>query len=74
LSETLSWFNCQSDQILRKPFNPFIYFLKNYFEQSPENSTERNLEQFEANFLELMYDLTESEHPEADAIRRVRSG
>ncbi|MBK6929867.1 MAG: tetratricopeptide repeat protein [Saprospirales bacterium] len=66
----LSWFNCQSDQILRKPFNPFIYLLKNYFEQSPENSPDRNRELFESNFLELMYDLTESKHPEADAIRR----
>ena len=66
----LSWFHCQSDQILRKPFNPFIYFLKNYFEQSPENNTDRNRELFESNFLELMYDLTESKHPEADAIRR----
>ncbi|MCC6459155.1 MAG: tetratricopeptide repeat protein [Saprospiraceae bacterium] len=66
----LSWFNCQSDQILRKPFNPFIYFLKNYFEQSPENSQDRNRELFESNFLELIYDLTESQHAEADAIRR----
>ena len=67
---SLSWFNCQSDQILRKPFNPFIYFLKNYFDQSPENSLAKNRELFESNFLELMYDLTESQHDEADAIRR----
>jgi predicted ATPase/class 3 adenylate cyclase len=66
----VSWFSCQSDQILRKPFNPFIYFLKNYFEQSPENAAERNKELFEQNFLELQYDLTESRHPEADAVRR----
>lgn len=66
----VSWFTCQSDQILRKPFNPFIYFLKNYFEQSPENSAERNRELFDNNFLELMYDLTEAKHPEADAVRR----
>jgi len=66
----VSWFTCQSDQILRKPFNPFIYFLKNYFEQSPENSAERNRELFDNNFLELMFDLTEAKHPEADAVRR----
>ena len=66
----LSWLNCQSDQILRKPFNPFIYFLKNYFEQSPDNSIARNRELFESNFLELMYDLSESQHAEADTIRR----
>jgi hypothetical protein len=67
---SVSWFSCQSDQILRKPFNPFIYFLKNYFDQSPENTPERNRELFEQNFLELQYELTESRHPEADAVRR----
>ncbi|HRI60920.1 MAG TPA: tetratricopeptide repeat protein [Saprospiraceae bacterium] len=66
----VSWFTCQSDQILRKPFNPFIYFLKNYFDQSPENHPARNRELFENNFLELQYELTENRHPEADAVRR----
>lgn len=66
----VSWFTCASDQILRKPFNPFIYFLKNYFDQSPENTQERNKELFEQNFLELQFELTESKHPEADAVRR----
>lgn len=69
-SMAVSWLTCQSDQILRKPFNPFIYLLKNYFEQSPENTQERNRQAFESNFLELQLDLTESRHPEADAIRR----
>jgi len=67
---TVSWFTCQSDQILRKPFNPFIYLLKNYFEQSPENTHGRNRELFEQNFIELQFELTESKHPEADAVRR----
>jgi tetratricopeptide (TPR) repeat protein/class 3 adenylate cyclase len=69
-SMSVSWLTCQSDQILRKPFNPFIYFLKNYFEQSPENTADRNRKMFDNNFLELQYDLTESKHPEADAVRR----
>jgi predicted ATPase/class 3 adenylate cyclase len=64
------WFNCQSDQILRKPFNPFIYFLKNYFEQSPENSTQINNEKFDNTFLKLQFNLTQSNHPEADLVRR----
>ncbi|MCS6930495.1 MAG: tetratricopeptide repeat protein [Saprospiraceae bacterium] len=67
---SVSWLHCQSDQILRKPFNPFIYLLKNYFEQSPENSPERNRERFESNFLELTYELSASKHPEADAVQR----
>jgi predicted ATPase/class 3 adenylate cyclase len=69
-SGAVSWFNCQSDQILRKPFNPFIYFLKNYFEQSPENSTAVNAEKFDRNFLELQFELTQENHPEADLVRR----
>lgn len=69
-SLSVTWFSCQSDQILRKPFNPFIYLLKNYFDQSPENTPERNRELFEQNFLELQYELTESKHSEADAVRR----
>jgi len=69
-SMAVSWFGCASDQILRKPFNPFIYFLKNYFDQSPENTPERNRALFEQNFLELQYELTENQHPEADAVRR----
>ncbi len=50
----ISWFVCQSDQILRKSFNPFIYFLKNYFQQSPENSKQTNLLSFESAFEELL--------------------
>lgn len=69
-SMAVSWLTCQSDQILRKPFNPFVYFLKNYFDQSPENTQEHNRQLFESNFLELQLDLTENRHPEADAIRR----
>lgn len=69
-SMMVSWLTCQSDQILRKPFNPFIYFLKNYFDQSPDNSRDRNRELFESNLIELSHDLANSAHPEADAIRR----
>jgi hypothetical protein len=66
----VSWFTCQSDQILRKPFNPFIYFLKNYFEQSPENTPKKTANCLSQIFSNCMYELTESRHPEADAVRR----
>lgn len=66
----ISWFNCQSDQILRKPFNPFIYFLKNYFEQSPENSLSVNIEAYDRNFSELQNELASLSHPEAELVRR----
>ena len=41
---------CQSDQILRKPLNPFIYFLLNFFQQSGEMSLKQNRALFEENF------------------------
>jgi predicted ATPase/class 3 adenylate cyclase len=66
----VSWFNCQSDQILRKPFNPFIYFLKNYFEQSPDNTAKSNKDAFDENLSELTNDLAQSSHPEAEPVRR----
>ena len=42
----IHWLVAQADQILKKPFNPFIYALKNYFEQSPENSPKDNQDRF----------------------------
>ncbi len=62
---SISWFSCQSDQILRKPFNPFIYFLKNYFEQSPEASADQNRARFDAGLREISNDLEKSGHSEA---------
>ncbi|MCC7246834.1 MAG: tetratricopeptide repeat protein [Saprospiraceae bacterium] len=67
---SVSWFTCQSDQILKKSFNPFIYFLKNYFDQSSENTPEKNANLFEQHFNELLHELSESTHPEAEAVRR----
>ncbi|MFK8101394.1 MAG: tetratricopeptide repeat protein [Saprospiraceae bacterium] len=56
LAKTLNlhWLNCQADQILKKPFNPFISFLKNYFEQSPEVSIDTNYNNFELKFQSLL--------------------
>lgn len=45
------WVICQADQILKKPFNPFIYFLKRFFNQSTENSQEVNSKNFEMHFV-----------------------
>jgi predicted ATPase/class 3 adenylate cyclase len=38
----LSWFTCQCDEVLRRPFHPFIPFLKRYVDQSPERTTSDN--------------------------------
>jgi len=64
----VSWFSCQADQILRKPFNPFVFFLKNYFEQSPENSKIDNRTAFERRFQWLLNDISRIKHEEANEV------
>lgn len=66
----VSWFTCVSDQILKKPFNPFVYFLKNYFDFSAENSVSENEERFEKNFQWLVDDSKGIQHPDSDPIRK----
>ena len=66
--ENISWITCQADQILKKPFNPFVYFLKNYFEQSPENSKRDNRSAFERRFQWLLNDIGTIKHPDAREI------
>ncbi len=51
----IGWHICQADQILRKPFNPFVYFLKNFFRQTPEGYSMANLNRFETRFRELLH-------------------
>jgi len=53
----VAWHGCQTDQILKKPFNPFIYFLRNYFQQSTQDDNEANLENFERRFSKLLQQL-----------------
>ena len=67
---TLNWFTCQADQILKKPFNPFIYFLKGYFEQSSEKSVADNIRNFEDRFDWLIRDIGKLTHPLVDNIKK----
>jgi tetratricopeptide (TPR) repeat protein len=41
------WAKCPTDQTLRKPFNPFAYFLKTFFNQQVENLEDDNKKAFE---------------------------
>ncbi len=59
----VKWVSCQADQILQKPFNPFIYFLKNYFNQSTQLSSKQNLVQFEDKFQMLIEELVALDDP-----------
>lgn len=67
----LHWLVCQSDQMLRKPFNPFTYLLKNYFGQSYDNSPETNLEHFEQQYASLLKAIVAVQEPgDAETTKR----
>ena len=66
----VQWYTCQADQILKKPFNPFIYFLKNYFEQYPESTSLANIQNFELHYQHLLEELEKLTQVEAAAVRR----
>ncbi len=68
----VNWHTCQADQILQKPFNPFVYLFKNFFEQSPDKSYDSNKDVFERRFGELISQskLRLADHPELDEIIR----
>lgn len=48
-SGEINWLTAQTDQILRKPLNPFIFLLKHYFEQSPDHTLQQNWANFQKN-------------------------
>lgn len=60
----LTWIPCHTDQILRKSFNPFVYGLKNYFRQSPENTHRENRAMFEKIYRQTLEEIAASEHPQ----------
>lgn len=66
---SIQWFSCQVDEILRKSFNPFIFFLRNYFKQSAEQTSDRNLDRFEAKFEELARQLEDYPKPAVQTLR-----
>ena len=66
----VEWHICQADQILRKPFNPFIYFLRSYFEQSPDNSHFTNRMNFESRFRLLQESLSDRHSHAGDIAQR----
>ena len=62
-AKPVRWMTCQADQILKKPFNPFIYLLKNYFEQSPNSPSLTQYYNFENKYQELIEHLYETPGP-----------
>ncbi len=63
--EGMRWMVCQADQILKKPFNAFLYFLRNYFEQSTEATPLDNRYGFDSRFEYLVQRLRGLESAEA---------
>ncbi len=52
-SSSVNWFYMPCDEILQNSFNPIIYFLNSYFDQSDKNSTKVNKSNFEDKLLIL---------------------
>lgn len=64
----IQWLTCQADQILRKPFNPFVYLLKYFFNHSPENTFKNNLANFDEKFNQLVTKVESAEHAQSEKI------
>ncbi|PPK84606.1 tetratricopeptide repeat protein [Neolewinella xylanilytica] len=60
-----NWLLGSCDQILHKPFNPFIYLLQRIFRQSIDLSTEQNLRRFEFRINRLRQALLRRKLPQA---------
>lgn len=70
LGDKVNWYLGQCDQILKKSFNPFIYFLKNYFLQSADHDDSTNEGNFETIFQKLIVALEATEGHEPYDLRR----
>ena len=70
INKQVKWLSCQADQILKKPFNPFINLLRNYFEQSPNYPKLANHDNFESKFQRLIEELYEIQTPQSEQILR----
>lgn len=68
--KNVHWLNCASDQILKKPFNPFVSFLKDYFQQSPESSNDTNRLNFDRRYRNLLSQLECIEKQEASIVHK----
>ena len=65
---TTNWLLCSCDQILRKPFNPFVYLLQRMFRQSIDLNPEQNLRRFEYRIGRLRQALLRRRTDEAAAL------
>ncbi|MBN1889186.1 MAG: AAA family ATPase, partial [Thermoflexales bacterium] len=66
-SSSVQWFLCQTDQTVRQPLNPFRYWLRHYFDQSPAQSETRNKRAFGRQLDQL----TAAVPPETEDLRQA---
>jgi len=64
--ENYSWFDLQCDEVLRKSFNPVIFFLNNYFSQENKRDIKKNI--FEDKLKKLIIK-TDDPHIKTELIR-----
>ncbi len=69
-NQLAEWYTGAADQILRKPLNAFLFFLRNYFDQSFENLPQENRRHFESGFAALLGELEQKQPPAWEALRR----
>lgn len=67
------WANCPVDQILKKPFNPFVYFLKQFFHQNPEKTADENRVFFKNAFENLCKSIPKEPNTEGGELLRTQS-
>jgi predicted ATPase/class 3 adenylate cyclase len=67
------WHTCSADQILRKPLNAFLYFLRNYFNQTQDGDPAENRRLFETAFQALLTELNRSNSAFARELERLKS-
>jgi len=63
--EKIVWFTGQTDQVLRRAFNPFVYFLKRYFNQQPEATPAENQARFDERLTRLTTALAATPQPDS---------
>ena len=75
MAQNPRWFLCQTDDILRRPLNPFRYWLRRYFRQSGDASDQANRVAFDAVLDDLCQSIPEDQSAIGlvDGLSRSRS-
>lgn len=67
--QQINWFLASADQILRKPFNPFVYLLQRMFRQSLDLGSLQNQRRFQFRLSQIRQSLRKLNSPQARAVQ-----